>query len=175
MRGYAFTNNLCQFIYKISPFLLVLIMEILPCLFRTSSMASLIGPSPALCVIFFWAVHAPYRFSGTSAFIAGLCADILFMLPLGSLALIFFIVFQCVKLFRRFLLQKEFVFAWIAFAVVSLLSHVLLWIILSLLFTNFAAFLPILFNFVFSAALYPIIADICGHLLSFLIRRDAYE
>lgn len=175
MEAINLTYKTKRFISKSAPLGLVILAEVLTAIFRTNYSVAFIGPSLAFAVLFYWALYVPDRFGITAAFISGLIADLVFIMPLGSLTLVFTAAYQTVKSLRRFLVQKPFYVVWLGFTVLSAAAHFVLWTIISVMFGTTAAIFPVIINFFFSVALYPFMAEVANLTLRYLIRIKIYE
>lgn len=160
---------------SIAPFALIIILELLSFIPFFISKSFLIGSDLALAAVFYWAVYAPARFRLCSAFAAGICSDILFMTPFGSQTLIFVLVFQSITKIRKFILPKTFRVVWLFFMLLSTLSSLLIWIIISLVYQQLCALTPILVNAIISWLCYPVVVLCCNLLLKILQRVRPYE
>jgi len=168
---HKFTLILCS----IAPLLLIIILDMVAFVPFWLTDSFWIGSDLALASVFYWAVYAPARFKLSSAALAGLMSDILFMTPLGSQTLIFISVFLTSTKLRRLIITKSFRFVWSFFLLISAIVSVLLWAIISLANQKVCAFIPIAENAFIAWLCYPAVVLCCNTLLKVLQRFHPYE
>ena len=159
----------------VSPFLLVMFLELFSFYpFHIPNMA-VIRPCFALVAIYYFAVYAPWRFGMIMAFTAGLLADSLFMVPFGTYALVFVLLFKVAEALRRFLVDKPFYIVWIGFGIFALVANLLMWFAVAFVAGHFTAFLPMIVSYSILVAIYPLVSFLCFLLLKLLLKVNRYE
>lgn len=89
-------------------------------------------PFLSLMAIYYWCIFMPRLMPVTAVFLLGLLQDILSGGPLGMTALLFILVrLFVIRQGRRFL-EREFLFNWLVFIMVSLVFGLMTWAIASL-------------------------------------------
>ncbi|MBR7158297.1 MAG: rod shape-determining protein MreD [Alphaproteobacteria bacterium] len=160
--------------YLTAPFLLVVFLELVGALPIHMPAFSSVAPPLALIPVYYWAVHAPWRFGMFQAFFSGLLLDILFMLPLGINALIFTLLYYFLNRLRRFIAGKPFYVSWLGFALFGTVALMAEWFLVSLSSRQFIGFAGVLISDVFMIVVYPLIALLCYGLIRLSPEED-YE
>ncbi len=168
---YKFTAFLCA----VAPISMILALNLLSMILFKVFDIFWIGPALSFAAVFYWAVYAPSRFKLLSAFVAGFCSDILFLTPLCTQALVFFVTFKAVTKMRKLILPKSFKFVWAFFLLLSLIAFVAIWLIMSLVSRQFCALSPLMISAFVSWICYPFIVPCCNSLLKVLQRVSPYE
>ena len=144
-------------IMRISPFVITL------CLVLASIVPIYIqgypGIFPLLTLIgvFHWAVYKPELLPAYAVFFIGLMHDILHGFPLGVNAAVFLIIFGVVTSQHRFFFGKSFPVVWIGFGIVLAGSILMIWILMSLLNNTLIEAPIVLFQYILTLGLYPVL------------------
>lgn len=120
-------------------------------------------PQLGLLGVFVWATFQPGLMPPWLAFGLGLCADLLFGLPLGVEGLLFALTALFVRLFESRFGHHRFGFDWVVACTVSLAHGLVGWQLLALAGVD-GPLQPLLLQGVTTAAAYPLIVLLCARL-----------
>jgi len=158
-------------IMRVSPFIITL------CLVLASILPIYIqgypGVLPLLTLmgVFHWAVYKPALLPAYSVFFIGLIHDILHGFPLGVNTVVFLIIFGVVTSQHRFFFGKSFTVVWIGFGIVLAGSILMIWILMSLLNSTLIKVPIILFQYILTLGLYPVLGWCLLRWQKFLLKR----
>lgn len=116
-----------------------------------------IHPNVAVICVYYWILHRPDVFNLFSVFILGLFDDILTSAPLGSnifqLLLLYVLIGYMVKYFNG----KSFELLWAGFLPLAFVVMFARWFVVSIYYGDFLPFPLLMFSFLLTAAVYPLI------------------
>jgi rod shape-determining protein MreD len=118
----------------------------------------IIVPWLPLMAVYHWAIYRPELLPAYAVFIIGVLEDILTGLPIGVNALVLLLVYGGVLAQRRFFVGKPFYILWIGFGLVAAAAAAINWLLVSL--WNVTILMPnaLLFQFLTTVGLYPVLA-----------------
>ena len=127
----------------------------------------------ALASVFFWSLFRPSCMSPPMVFILGVLTDLLGYAPLGVNVLTLLLAHGLALRWRRFLTRQGFFLVWLAFIIVSAGAAVLQWLLTSVLMLTVLPMLPVLFQGMLAAGIYPMLAVLLTRAHSSLGEPDA--
>lgn len=117
-------------------------------------------PATVLACIWFWSLFRPASVPPPVVFIIGLLFDLLGYLPLGLGVLTLLLAYAVALWLRRALLRQGFFVQWLALVAVAAAEAALGWAATSVLAFRLMPPDAAVFQFVLSAALYPMLATL---------------
>ncbi|MBU0725415.1 MAG: rod shape-determining protein MreD [Alphaproteobacteria bacterium] len=119
-----------------------------------------IVPAYTTMAVFYWAVYRPDLFPAGAVFLIGLVEDVITGTPLGVGILCLLFIYGVSLGQRRAFLKRPFFIAWIGFAVLSALSMLLAWLMISIMAGTLVELRAALFQYLLTIALFPCLAMI---------------
>jgi rod shape-determining protein MreD len=150
-------QRLDQRIRHALPFLSVLIAILLVATpTRLPGFAS-VAPQLPLIAIYYWAIYRPDLLRPWAAFALGAVADIIAGTPLGVSSLIFLGVLGLADSQRR-ILGRSFLMAWWGFAMTAAGAALVEWVMSSVIMVTLLPAQALLFQYMMTVAVYPLLA-----------------
>ena len=116
-----------------------------------------IAPVLPLISIYHWAIYRPTLLPLWAVFILGALYDLLSGVPLGLYTLVFLSVYGIVLWQRRFIIGKSFLIYWLGFGIVALGAAFESWLVASIWYFSVLSIESILFQFLISFGVFPIV------------------
>ena len=107
--------------------------------------------------IYYWSVYRPTLIPAWLIFLAGLCVDVLTMMPLGVNALTAVVTKKVISRQRPYLMGQSFIILWLGFVVVQAAALVFSSIIYGVISDAPLALNSIAFSWIASALCFPFI------------------
>ena len=142
---------------NITPSLILLFLLILGQLPFSLPGDSAVTPYVLMMGVFYWGLHRPDLLPASVVFAIGLLQDALEGEPFGVNAFVLIAVYWFVASQQRSVGERTFLGLWLVFALVALSAETLRWLLVSLLTVTAIAPWPILFEFMTTVALYPVL------------------
>ncbi len=139
------------------PILSILFLEILIYVPRVNEFFNFLRLSPFYIGIYYWHQLRPDIFNIFSAFILGIFADVLSSSILGINVLSFLILHLISSYMFSYFNIKKFIYSWLLFSVSLLITEIFKSIIISISYQTIIPIPLMLYEFVLTTALYPII------------------
>lgn len=114
----------------------------------------------ALAAVFFWSLFRPASLPPPAVFLLGLLADLLGLQPLGVSVVILLVVHGLAVRWRGVLARQGFLLVWVAFVGVAAGAILAQWLLDAALSLRLLPVEPLLFQFVLTAGLYPVLATL---------------
>lgn len=151
-------HKIDQFARQLTPFaitLMLVIVSVIP-----SQIPGLFKILPVLPMIsvYHWSIHRPALLPAYAVFLVGLFYDGLTGTPFGLHALIFLGVQGIVLFQHRFFVSKSFFIVWLGFGLVAAIAALMGWTIMSLYHLTPLAMEPLLFQYVLTLSLFPLLS-----------------
>jgi rod shape-determining protein MreD len=143
---------------KLTPFLLSVLLVILSVVPLHIPALGLIKPVLIPASIYYWSIYRPELMPMPSVFILGLALDMLQGSPFGVNAFSLLVVFGVVSSQRRFFHGKGFTVVWWCYMMVVAGVLGLNWLLNSLLNGQMIFAMPLVFSYILSIAIYPVLA-----------------
>lgn len=156
MNGFSW-HSLDTVARNVTPSLLMLFLAILGQLPFSLPGDSAVTPYFVLMGVYYWGMHRPDLLPASVVFAIGLLLDALEGEPFGVNAFVLIAVYWAVSSQQRNFGERSFVALWMIFAAIALPAEILRWILVSLLTASLTAPWPVLFEFLVTVALYPIL------------------
>ncbi len=121
--------------------------------------ADLLPAVMAMTAAYYWSIYRPELMPIGAVFLIGLLHDLLSSGPLGAMALALLALHLLAVSQRRALAGTSFWIIWLGYVVISPVIFCLLWLMLMLFHLRPLTPQPFLFQYLISAALYPVIAE----------------
>lgn len=116
-----------------------------------------IKPYFLLMAIFFWAIRRPTIISPVLLFGYGLLQDIFFDYPLGLHSALYLIFFYIIRKQRLYLMSQTYLVYLMFFGLLCFIYGVLEWCFFSAVYLKFFEIQALVFSFIFTVLIYPII------------------
>src|SRR5271165_2260569 len=117
-------------------------------------------PAVTLACVWFWSLYRPASVPPLAVFALGLLLDLLGYLPIGVGALVLLAAQGVADRLRRFLVRQGFAVVWLTYIAVAAGAAALVWGLASLLVFQLMPQGAAVFQFLLSAALYPVLATL---------------
>ena len=154
----------------LTPFLLTLALVILNIIPLEIPGFSQVVPLMPLMAVYHWAVYKSELLPAYAVFIVGLLQDIFSGAPIGVYTLVFLMVYGMVIWQHRFLFGKSFSIIWLGFSIVSAGAFLLAWALISLWNFSLIDLHAVFFQYLLTAAFFPILAWVFMRWQQFIIR-----
>ena len=161
-----------QKIREIAPFGFTLILVILSVVPTHIPRYTEIAPVLPLMSIYHWAVYRPTLLPLWAVFILGGLYDFLSGMPLGLYILVFLSVYGAVLSQRRFIIGKTFFIYWLGYTIIALGAAVESWFAASLWYFSLLNIETIIFQYLVSLGIFPIVAWLSLRLQQGLLRPE---
>ena len=125
-----------------------------------------------LISIYHWAVSRPSLLPLWAVFTLGMLYDLLSGVPLGLYILVFLSVYGIVVSQRRFVIGKSFLVYWLGYGTIALGAAVQSWFVASVWYASLLNIEAILFQYVISFGVFPIVAWISLRLQQAFLRQE---
>lgn len=134
--------------------LMLYCVELVPLYFPGSAA---VKPFFFIMGVYYWAVFRPTLIPPFYLFLLGIGMDFLTLLPTGSHAAIYLLIYWIVRMQRRYLMGQPFSIIYSGFILVAVVYAGLLWVINALYYMQLISPLPVLGYLLFSILLFPFI------------------
>lgn len=131
-----------------------------------------IRPAVPMVCVYFWMIHRPDLFNLLSVFILGVTDDVISNVPFGTNILVLLVLYVLVNNLSRFFNGKPFIVTWYGFALLSLMTFLTKWFILSIYYSQFLPLAMVGFSFLVTAALYPLLSLLLAFVQNNLIADE---
>jgi len=111
--------------------------------------------------IYCWSIYRPNLLHPILLFTYGVLIDLILSSPLGFHSLVFLISHYFIKSQKSFFLGQPYLIFWLGFAVFLILILLIEWIFFSLVRQGLIEFNSLLFAYVISIFIFPVISWIC--------------
>lgn len=155
-----------------APFILGMLLAIIPVLPYGAPELSYVMPSLTLMTVYFWAIQRPDSMPASAVFVIGLWQDVLYGGPMGLTSLILILVRELLVNQRRVLIGKPFLVNWMGFALVAAGTLILGWILASWWHWKIVSAPPFVAHLALTVTLYPIFAGLFAGLQRWLFDED---
>lgn len=118
---------------------------------------SAVTPYFVLAAVFYWSLHRPDLLPASVVFVVGLLQDALEGEPFGVNAFVLIAVYWFVASQQRLLGDRPFLILWLIFGMVALVAELMRWLLVSMLTASMIAPWPVMFEYLITVALYPLL------------------
>lgn len=165
-------QKLDQKVREIAPFCFTLILVILSVVPTRIPGYTEIAPVLPLMSIYHWAVYRPTLLPIWAVFILGCFYDFLTGMPLGLYVLVFLSVYGAVLSQRRFIIGKSFLIYWLGYTIIAFGAAAESWLAASLWYFSLLNIETIIFQYLVSLGIFPIVAWFSLRLQQGLLRPE---
>lgn len=129
-----------------------------------------IAPSWPMMGIFYWSIYRPDLLPIWAAFLIGVLTDIVAGMPLGISALLYLFIRGIVVTQRRFFITNPFPMTWAAFAIISLGTMGLNWVLFAMLQSEAVDPQILLWQYVLLMGLFPLVTVLLAYTQMVLLK-----
>lgn len=123
-------------------------------------LSPLFRPDVSMICIYFWVLYRKDLFGILSTVVLGIIADILSSSPDGLNIFTFMLVFTLSSTFGSYVNTKPFIISWVGFAIITLVSLLVKWLLVSIFYSSFLPFNGVITAYFATVFLYPLISRI---------------
>ena len=166
-------ENVKGYFQRLSPIFFSLFLILLSYVPLDFVLSSNIRPAVGMICVYYWIIHRPDIFNLFSVFILGLVDDVLSAVPTGTNIFSLLVLFVLLLNLGRFFFFFPFIVTWYGFAILSFLTFLCKWLIVSIYYGQFLPFVQVLFSYLFSVTAYPILSLFNAFIQNYLIQDEA--
>ncbi|MEA2781419.1 MAG: rod shape-determining protein MreD [Rhodospirillaceae bacterium] len=145
---------------NLAPFALTLLMLILGTTPLHIPYFQPLGQGLVMISVYYWAVHRPGLLPAPAVFIIGVIEDLMEAYPLGVGTVVLLLVYGLASSQRRLFQGQPFLVVWWGFMMIAAGAMSLGWILTSMLAGAAIEPKPVIFAYLMTLALYPVVADL---------------
>lgn len=116
-----------------------------------------IRPEISLICVYYWLLHRSDVFNLFSVFLVGFVDDVVTAAPWGSNIFQLLVLYVLVNNLLKFFNGKSFEVMWAGFVPAALISMLVRWLVVSIYYGQFLPLSLVMFSFLVTVALYPLI------------------
>lgn len=154
-------TTLFQRILPLATSVLLLMISYIPLDF---SLFNNIRPAIGIICVYFWIIHRPDLFNLWSVYFLGLLDDIISASPFGSNILALLVLYVLINNSSRFINAKPFIVTWYWFALLSLVTMLARWLVVSVYYSQFLPLTILSFSYLVMAAAYPLVSLLLAYI-----------
>ena len=154
------SENLASYFQRMLPLLSYLIMLFFSYIPLSLPTSDSVRPAVGMICAYFWLLHRPDVFNLLSVYILGLVEDIISSVPMGTNIFALLVMYLLVTNLSRFFNAKPFVIIWYGFILFSFVTFLSKWLLVSVYYSHFLPLMSVMFSFLITAAVYPILSVI---------------
>ncbi len=154
-------TTLFQRILPLATSVLLLMISYIPLDF---SLFNNIRPAIGIICVYFWVIHRPDLFNLWSVYFLGLLDDIISASPFGSNILALLVLYVLINNSSRFINAKPFIVTWYWFALLSLVTMLARWLVVSVYYSQFLPLTILSFSYLVTAAAYPLVSLLLAYI-----------
>lgn len=167
-----FDENVASLFQKFLPLVTSLMVMLLSFTPVNLTLFSNIRPDLGLLCIYFWMLHRPDLFGvGSVVVMGGVYAFISSALP-GASLFAYLLMYVLVYNTQKFFYAKPFIVVWYGFMALSLAAIMVKWLVVSIFYSQFLPLSMVVFSFLISAALYPLLSVVLAFVQNRFIQDD---
>lgn len=117
-----------------------------------------IRPAVGMICVYFWVLHRPDIFNLFSVYVLGLVEDIISSAPFGSNIFALLVLYVLVTNLSKYFNAKPFTVIWYGFVLLSLITFLSRWLVVSIYYADFLPLSIVMFSFLVTAASYPVLS-----------------
>lgn len=154
-------TGLFQRILPLATSILLLMISYIPLDF---SLFNNIRPAIGIICVYFWVIHRPDLFNLWSVYLLGLVDDIISASPFGSNIVALLVLYVLINNSSRFINAKPFIVTWYWFALLSLVTMLARWLLVSVYYSQFLPLTILSFSYLCTAAAYPLVSLLLAYI-----------
>ncbi len=170
--GKNLDENISSLFQRLLPFLSSVLLVLLSYIPLDFMFLNSIRPAIGIICVYFWLQHRPDLFNLGSVFCLGLVDDVISSSPFGSNVFEMLLMYVLVNNTSRFLNAKPFVVLWYGFVVLSLMTMLSRWLLVSVYYSQFLPLSMLFFSYMVTIAVYPLISLLLAFVQNNLIQDD---
>ena len=152
------SENLTLYFQRLLPLLFSLLLLFVSYIPLDLPVSNNIRPAVGMICTYFWLLHRPDVFNLLSVYLLGLTEDVISSAPFGSNIFALLVLYVLVTNLSRFFNAKPFVIIWYGFALLSLVTFLSRWLLVSVYYSHFLPLATVMFSYLVTAAAYPILS-----------------
>lgn len=152
------SENLALYIQRLLPLISSVFLLFISYIPLDLPLSNNIRPAVGMICVYFWLLHRPDIFNLLSVYILGLIEDIISSAPFGSNIFALLVLYVLVTNLAKYFNAKPFTIIWSGFAVLSLITFLSRWLMVSVYYSHFLPLSIVMFSFLVTAASYPILS-----------------
>ena len=154
-------TSLFQRILPLATSVLLLMISYIPLDF---SLFNNIRPAIGIICVYFWVNHRPDLFNLWSVYFLGLLDDIISASPFGSNILALLVLYVLITNTSRFINAKPFIVTWYWLALLSMVTMLARWLVVSVYYSQFLPLTILGFSYLVTAAAYPLVSLLLAYI-----------
>ena len=151
-------ETLTLYLQRLLPLLFSLLLLPVPYVPFNMPVSNNIRPAAGMICVYFWLLYRPDVFNLLSVYFLGLTEDIISSAPFGSNIFALLVMYVLVTNLSRFFNAKPFIIIWYGFALLSLVTFLSRWLLVSVYYSHFLPLATVMFSYLVTAAVYPILS-----------------
>lgn len=167
-----FEENIASLFQKILPLLSSLILLFISYVPLEFSLFNNIRPVVGMICVYYWMLHRPDLFNLWSVYTLGLIDDVISSSPFGSNIFALLLLYILINNTSKFFNAKPFVVTWYGFCLLSLVTLMARWLLVSVYYSQFLPLSMMLFAYLVTIAAYPLISLILAFIQNNLIQDE---
>lgn len=167
-----FEENIASLFQKILPLLSSLILLFISYVPLEFSLFNNIRPVVGMICVYYWMLHRPDLFNLWSVYTLGLVDDVISSSPFGSNIFALLLLYILINNTSKFFNAKPFVVTWYGFCLLSFVTLMARWLLVSVYYSQFLPLSMMLFAYLVTIAAYPLISLILAFIQNNLIQDE---
>ena len=165
-------ENVKGYFQRLTPLFFSLFLLLLSYVPISFILSSNIRPAIGMVCVYYWIIHRPDIFNLLSVYLLGMVEDILSAVPMGTNIFSLLVMYVLLLNLGRFFNGKPFIVTWYGFAILSFITVLSKWLVVSIYYAQFLPFVQVLFCYLFSVAAYPILSLFNAFIQNYLIQDE---
>lgn len=165
-------ENITSVFQRLLPFLVSTILLLFSYIPLDFMFLNSIRPAMGLICVYFWLQHRPDLFNLGCVFFLGVVDDMVTSSPLGSNIFELLLMYVLVNNTSRFLNAKPFIVLWYGFALLTLVTMLGRWLVVSVYYSQFLPLSMLFFSYMVTIAVYPLISLLLAFVQNSFIQDD---
>lgn len=152
------SENLTLYFQRLLPLLVSLFLLFVSYIPLDFALSNNMRPAVGMICVYFWLLHRPDVFNLMSVYVLGVTEDIISSAPFGSNVFAVLVMYVLVTNLARYFNAKPFIIIWYGFALLSFVTFLSRWLLVSIYYSQFLPLSTVMFSFLITAASYPILS-----------------
>ena len=169
----SFDENVKPIFQRLMPLLVSLLFVLFSYVPMYGLVFDNIKPAMGIICIYYWMIHRPDLFGLLSSYFLGLIDDVISSVPLGTNTFTLLAVYLLLYNINRLLVGKPFNITWYVFMAVAFFGFFVKWLSLSIFYSQFLPFSMVLFSYLVTIAIYPLLSLIFAFVQNKIIQEEA--
>lgn len=151
-------ENLAIYFQRLLPLLTSMLLLLISYIPLDLPLSNNMRPAVGMICVYFWLLHRPDVFNLLSVYVLGLTEDIITSAPFGSNIFALLVMYVLVTNLSKYFNAKPFVIIWYGFGLLSLVTFLSRWLVVSVYYSSFLPLSIVMFSFLITAASYPVLS-----------------